>query len=193
MKTCFWMVCLGLVFSSFALAADEKNKAVQPAKPSLTVVLVKPQQASMLDSVLANGSLAAWQEAIIGAEANGLKITEVRVNVGDRVQRGDVLASLQADSLRAELAQAEGTLAEAAASAQEAKAQLLRCPNHQRLCGLQRENVLRATDRATQNTKNFVSHFDCITPQSKHSALGFFCSTYIKHTSKQNQPSLVAA
>ena len=123
MKKCIWMVCFGVVFSSFALAAEEKSKTVQPAKPSLTVVLVKPQLASMLESVLANGSMAAWQEAIIGAEANGLKITEVRVNVGDRVQRGDVLAILQADSLRAELAQAEGTLAEAAASAQETKAQ----------------------------------------------------------------------
>ena len=77
----------------------------------------------MAQRLSANGSLAAWQEALIGAEANGLKITEVRVNVGDRVQRGDVLATLQADSLRAELAQAEATLAEATANAQEAKAQ----------------------------------------------------------------------
>ena len=106
-----------------AMAADEKNKAPQPAKPSLTVSWVKPQQALMAERLLANGSLAAWQEAIIGAEANGLKITEVRVNVGDRVQRGDVLAVLQADTLRAELAQAEAALAEATASAHEAKAQ----------------------------------------------------------------------
>jgi HlyD family secretion protein len=54
----------------------------------------------LAQKISANGNLAAWQEAIIGAEANGLKITEVRVNVGDRVQRGDVLAVLQADSLR---------------------------------------------------------------------------------------------
>jgi RND family efflux transporter MFP subunit len=77
----------------------------------------------MAQKISANGNLAAWQEAIIGAEASGLKITEVRVNVGDRVQRGDVLATLQSDTLRAELAQAEGLLAEATASAQEAKAQ----------------------------------------------------------------------
>jgi len=38
MKKCIWMLCFGVVFSSFALAAEEKNKAVQPAKPSLTVV-----------------------------------------------------------------------------------------------------------------------------------------------------------
>jgi multidrug efflux pump subunit AcrA (membrane-fusion protein) len=77
----------------------------------------------LAQKISANGNLAAWQEAIVGAEAHGLKITEVRVNVGDRVQRGDVLAVLQGDSLQAEFAQAQGTLAEATASAQEAKAQ----------------------------------------------------------------------
>lgn len=116
-------VCVGWGVLGAALAADDKNTNPQPAKPSLTVHWVQPQQASMTERLSANGSLAAWQEAIVGAEANGLKITEVRVNVGDRVKRGDVLAVLQADTLRAELAQAEAALAEATASAQEAKAQ----------------------------------------------------------------------
>jgi HlyD family secretion protein len=101
------------------------NEAAKPAlvKPTLTVTTAIPQSQNLTQRISANGNLAAWQEAVIGAEANGLKITEVRVNVGDRVQRGDVLASLQSDTLRAELAQAEGLLAEATASAQEAKAQ----------------------------------------------------------------------
>lgn len=94
-----------------------------PAKPSLTVTVAAPQMGQMAQKIKANGTLAAWQEAVVGSEANGLKITEVRVNVGDRVQRGDVLALLQADALRAELAQAEAALAEATASAQEAHAQ----------------------------------------------------------------------
>ena len=108
-----------------ASPAPGKPATSQPAasKPSLTVTLTTPQSQNMAQRLSANGSLAAWQEALIGAEANGLKITEVRVNVGDRVQRGDVLATLQADSLRAELAQAEASLAEATANAQEAKAQ----------------------------------------------------------------------
>jgi RND family efflux transporter MFP subunit len=103
------------------LAQDARPQAL--AKPSLSVVVVTPQMGSMPQKITANGNLAAWQEAIVGAEANGLKITEVRVNVGDRIQRGDVLAVLQADTLRAEFAQAEAALAEATASSQEAKAQ----------------------------------------------------------------------
>jgi RND family efflux transporter MFP subunit len=106
------------------LGAQEKTATAPTAvKPSLTVVVVQPQSGAMAQRLPANGSLAAWQEAVVGAEAHGLKINEVRVNVGDRVQRGDVLATLQSDTLRAELAQAEASLAEASASAQETKVQ----------------------------------------------------------------------
>jgi RND family efflux transporter MFP subunit len=103
--------------------APEAAKNTPPAKPSLTVVTERPAQAKLVQKITANGTLAAWQEALVGAEANGLKITEVRVNVGDQVKAGDVLATLQSNTLQAELAQAEGSLAEASASAQEARLQ----------------------------------------------------------------------
>lgn len=108
--------------ATWGVAAQE-SAASQATKPSLTVTVTAPQTATLAQNIKANGNLAAWQEAVVGAEANGLKITEVRVNVGDRVRQGDVLAVLQADGLRAELAQAEGLLAEATASSQEATAQ----------------------------------------------------------------------
>ena len=104
-------VCVSLGSASTAWAADERS-ASAVSKPSLTVTVTTPQASSLAQKISANGNLAAWQEAIVGAEANGLKITEVRVNVGDRVQRGDVLATLQADTLQAELAQAQAALAE---------------------------------------------------------------------------------
>jgi len=116
----------------FVNASDDKtNPTRQLAKPSLSVQVVRPTQIAINQKVLANGTLAAWQEAIIGAEVNGLQITEVRVNVGDHVKRGDVMAVLQSDSLRAELAQAEGSLAEATASALEARAQAERAKSLQ--------------------------------------------------------------
>jgi HlyD family secretion protein len=110
--------------SLFVSASDEKTNITRPvAKPTLSVQVATPTLREMSQKISANGSLAAWQEAVIGAEAQGLKITEVRVNVGDRVNKGDVIAVLQSDALQAELAQAQGTLAEATASALEARAQ----------------------------------------------------------------------
>lgn len=97
--------------------ADEKKAA---PKPALTVTTVTPQQVLLPVTLAANGNLAAWQEASIGAEAGGLRVSEVLVNVGDRVRRGQVLARFAADTVRAEAAQARASLAEAEAAAAEA-------------------------------------------------------------------------
>jgi HlyD family secretion protein len=98
-------------------AADAKKSA---ARPALTVTTVTPQQSMLPVTLAANGNLAAWQEASVGAEASGLRIAEVLVNVGDRVRRGQVLARFAVESLRAESAQVQAALAEAEAAAGEA-------------------------------------------------------------------------
>lgn len=98
-------------------AQDGKKTVVRPA---LTVTTVRPQRISMPVRLAANGNIVAWQEASIGAEAGGLRLTEVRVNVGDRVRKGQVLATLAGDTLRAEVAQARASLAEAEAAAADA-------------------------------------------------------------------------
>jgi HlyD family secretion protein len=116
-----------LVIGLRADAADDK-KAAPAAKPALSVVVTQAQRATLPVSARANGNVAAWQEASIGTEANGLRLAEVRVNVGDVVKRGQVLAtfapeSMQVDLLqtRAAVAEAEATLGDAAANAERAK------------------------------------------------------------------------
>jgi RND family efflux transporter MFP subunit len=85
---------------------------------------VRPAKAVVADLLSANGSIAAWQEASVGAEVNGLRIAEVRVDVGDAVRRGQPLAVFASDTVRADLAAARATLAEANASVGEARAAL---------------------------------------------------------------------
>ena len=97
-------------------AADKKAAA----KPALTVTTVTPQQVLLPVTLVANGNIAAWQEASIGAEASGLRVAEVLVNVGDRVRRGQVLARFAGETVRAEAAQARASLAEAEAAAADA-------------------------------------------------------------------------
>jgi RND family efflux transporter MFP subunit len=70
----------------------------------------------------ANGSVAAWQEASVGAEANGLRVAELHAQVGDSVKRGQLLASFAAESVQADVALARSALAEAQANALEAAA-----------------------------------------------------------------------
>jgi len=101
--------------------ADTEKKAA-PGKPALTVATITPQQVLLPVTLAANGNIAAWQEASVGAEGTGLRLTEVRVNVGDRVQKGQVLATFAADTLSAEAAQGRASLGEAEANAANAVA-----------------------------------------------------------------------
>ena len=73
-------------------------------------------------TLLANGSVAAWQEASVGAEVSGLRIQELHAQVGDSVKRGQLLATLSSDGVQADVALARASLAEATAVAAEASA-----------------------------------------------------------------------
>lgn len=98
----------------------EKSSVTTTAKAALTVTTVKPVHSMMHQSIAANGSIAPWQEAIIGAEVNGLQLNQVLVNVGDMVKKGQVLAEFTAATTMADIAQANASLAEAKANAIEA-------------------------------------------------------------------------
>ena len=93
-----------------------------PARPALTVSTETPQFADLPMRLAAHGSIAAWQEASVGAEVSGLRLAAVHVNVGDPVRRGQVLATFASDTPQAELAQMQASLAEAEAAAGDAAA-----------------------------------------------------------------------
>lgn len=100
-------------------AADAPKPA---AKPALTVTTTQPSPSALPLSLAANGSVAAWQEAIVGAEATGLRLTEVLANVGDVVRKGQVLARFSPAAPQADVAQARANLLEAQATAADAAA-----------------------------------------------------------------------
>lgn len=107
-------------------AAKAEGKTDGGARPVLSVNVTKPQVADWPVRLSANGNIVAWQEAIIGAEANGLRLTELRANIGDQVKRGQVLAMLSADTSRADVALLQANVAEAEAALAEAQANAAR-------------------------------------------------------------------
>ena len=113
----FLLASAGLWTYSSATHAQDSAKSPRPA---LTVQTAPPQRTAMTQRLAANGNVAAWQEASIGAESNGLRLTEVRVNVGDSVKAGQVLATFAAEMVQADVAQARASLLEAKAHAAEA-------------------------------------------------------------------------
>src|SRR5690606_34614446 len=101
--------------------ADEASDR-PAARPALTVTVARLRRESWPIELVANGSVAAWQEIVVGSEVNGLRLAEVRVNVGDHVRRGQLLARLSDETVRAERAQTQAALAEAEATLAEANA-----------------------------------------------------------------------
>lgn len=115
--------------SAAAEAAQAKASAARSARPSLSVQVVRPVQANWPLELSANGAIAAWQEAVVGAELSGLRLDAVLVNVGDRVRKGQLLATLASEAVRADIQNAQASLQEAQALAAEAKSNADRARN----------------------------------------------------------------
>ncbi len=112
------MLASGITVTTIVRAADE-TKAT--AKPALTITTTKPSSAAITATFGASGNIAAWQEAIIGAESQGMRVREVRANIGDSVKQGQVLATFATETVTAELAQSKANVAEAEAALAEAQ------------------------------------------------------------------------
>ena len=107
-------------------ASAPAHAAESAAKPALTITVTQPQATSIAASFSANGNIVAWQDAVIGAEVGGLRIAEVRVNVGDYVRKDDVLAAFATENVAADLAVQKAQEAEAAAALADARANAAR-------------------------------------------------------------------
>ncbi len=114
------LITIAVVLFGGKSAAEQSEEDLAP-KPALTVTTAQPTQTRLPIKLSANGTITAWQEAIIGSESNGLRLTEVRVNVGDKVRKGQVLATFFAASTQADVLQARASVMEAEANAADAK------------------------------------------------------------------------
>ena len=102
-------------------AANGPQAAASAPRPALTVTVARPERQNLTREITANGNIAAWQEASVGADVSGLRLADVRVNVGDVVKRGQVLANFDAAPVQQDQAQARASLAEAEAAYADAR------------------------------------------------------------------------
>lgn len=91
-------------------------------RPKLTVSLASPRRVTLPQRLTASGVIAPWQEASIGTQIGSYQLIDVRVNVGDRIRRGQVLARLNPALLQAEEAQLLARHEQAVANDRRARA-----------------------------------------------------------------------
>lgn len=136
------LVLLAVFWAFVKKPADPASaEPVAEARPSLTVTVSRPERVNLPIGLQANGDIAAWQEASIGAEVNGLRLASVNVNVGDAVRKGQVLAVFASETTRADSLQSKASVMQAEASYENAKADADRARSIQDTGALSRSQV----------------------------------------------------
>ena len=96
--------------------------AASSTKPAMTVTVSRPTTDQLALQLQANGNIAAWQEASVGAEVAGLRLATVNVNIGDAVRKGQVLATFARQTTEAESLQGKAAVLQAEAAYENARA-----------------------------------------------------------------------
>jgi RND family efflux transporter MFP subunit len=91
------------------------------AKASLSVEGTTPVSVQWPMTLVLNGSIYAWQEALVSAEISGLRIQQVLVDVGAQVSKGQPLVLLADETVKADLQKQLATVEKDKAALAEAK------------------------------------------------------------------------
>ena len=110
------LVCAGLVFAAAQLRSKEGPKVAKtaPVPMAVQVAPVELVSAFTLNETY-SGLAEARRNSALGFSSGG-RIETIAVDVGDRVKRGSILASLDTRGLRAQLASASAVVDEARAA-----------------------------------------------------------------------------
>lgn len=100
-------------------AAGEGAAVVPPV-----IRVVTAEKRELVETLSVNGTILAREEAAVGSDLNGLKVIALNADLGDIVQKGDVLAVLDRSTLDAQLAEVEATRTQAEASVAQMRAQI---------------------------------------------------------------------
>jgi RND family efflux transporter MFP subunit len=107
-------------------ACGESKPRDETPKSAMTITTTPVKARPVARTATVMGTVVAWEEMPVGAEVGGLAITDVLVDEGDEVRKGQVLARLNDSVLRAQLAQQDANIVAARATLTEAEANLRR-------------------------------------------------------------------
>lgn len=94
-------------------SAQESDKKEEASNVSVIV----PGQSAVASEVNITGTLSARNEMPVGAEGEGGRIAQIFVETGDHVEQGQILARINTDLLKPQVAQLTASLEEARAQA----------------------------------------------------------------------------
>ncbi|WP_288082501.1 efflux RND transporter periplasmic adaptor subunit [Shinella sp.] len=133
----------------FALAADpaEGEADKQQAQNLPAIVVTAAETRTLVDRVVATGSVQAVEDVYVTPLVDGLSIRTLAADVGDRVEAGGTLATLNDDALVLQKSQTEASLAKANAALAQIEAQLVEAKANA-------DEAVRVRDRAQRLVKS---------------------------------------
>ncbi|MFA0928018.1 efflux RND transporter periplasmic adaptor subunit [Pseudomonas syringae pv. tagetis] len=134
-------LCFNVIACSVLFTAPHPAVAAEQPAAALTVTVGSVTQAQWPATVEASGAIAPWEEAVIGSQVSGLRLTGILVNVGDRVKRGQSLATFDADLLGTDESRLK-------ASSQQAEANRQRALQLKGTGGMSEQDVLQYVTQA---------------------------------------------
>jgi RND family efflux transporter MFP subunit len=138
-----------VVASTGAVAAQETGA---PSSLAPAVNVVRAAEREIVEKTTVTGTLVPRQEVLVSPEVEGLRVTDVLVEEGDRVEAGQVLARLSRDLLETSLSQNAAALARADAGIAQAQSQIVQAEAAQveAAKALERTQALMKTGNSTE-------------------------------------------
>lgn len=131
--------------------AVEPASVPEPAVIAPAVTVVAAQKREIVETAVVTGTLVPRDEILVAPEIEGLRITELLVEEGDRVAKGQVLARLSSEIIATQEASNAAAISRAEAAIDQAKSQIVQAEatDVEARLSLERAQALMKTGNAT--------------------------------------------
>ena len=148
------LVLAGLSGLPTLAGGAEAAKLEAPAVQGPTVSVVAAANGEVAEQIVVTGSLIAREEVQVSPEVEGLSVSQILVEEGDHVTKGQVLARLNRSSLDVQVSQLAAQLAQSDAAIAQAEAQVAQAKANQLMASraLDRASTLHKTGFGTAET-----------------------------------------
>lgn len=127
-KTAFILPSACLLFAMLSLVPTSgfaQETVSAPAKNAPAIVVTEVTKRTLIDRVIASGTVKPVEEVYVAPMLDGLAIKALNVDIGDKVEKDTVLAQLNGDSLILQKSQMQATKAKSEASLAQLHAQMV--------------------------------------------------------------------
>jgi RND family efflux transporter MFP subunit len=157
-RTAIKVLLVAVGVGAGSIAVERQHLAASPSPVNSTKVdepprveVVRPRRATVAQRLQTNATLEAFEEADLFAKISGY-LSEVRVDIGDHVKAGQVLAVIDVPEMKQELAEAKAQLESKKSSLESVRRQV----DHAK-ANLALQNALSKDREQLGEGRNFIS------------------------------------